>query len=174
MRYWNRIKHCTKTERRKFASDNCRASSFGFVRNLAKKCCESSIWSSIVVPSFSLVAWTEPRCSSNLKLLNADKTLVMCCKIVLENEIKTMTKLKLFFWPKNYFFSCSKFEQNLRLRIFSNCLDRSIDLDYDKSLVMPRILYTNYNRFSLEYFPIERYPKPHHWHRHRIPLDFPN
>lgn len=43
VRYWNRIKHCTKTERRKLASDNCNASSFGFVRNLAKKCCESSI-----------------------------------------------------------------------------------------------------------------------------------
>lgn len=82
VRYWNKIRHCTNTLRRKFASDNCKAKSFGLVRNFAKKWFASSVCSSMAaaLPSLNFVDETELRCSSNLKLLNADSTLVICWK----------------------------------------------------------------------------------------------
>ncbi len=90
-RYWNKIKHWTKTDRRKFESDSCNASNLELVRNFEKKCCVLISSSCISMSSFgsllsSLLLLDElSRCSSNLKLLNAESTLDACWKCVDES-----------------------------------------------------------------------------------------
>lgn len=161
VRYWNRIKHCTKTERRKLASDNCSASNFGFVRNLAKKCGVSSI--SVSIDNGSMVfgadaAWLLPLCSSSLKLLNADRTLVRCCK-------EKKSHFAVIEFQSNWQF-------NLPRRMFS-IRTHSIDLDCERNLAVPKICNTNCDRFWLRHFPI-RCRRRYRWLSSRTPSDFPN
>lgn len=78
-KYWNRMRNCTSTDRRKLESDSCSVSSLGFVRNFAKKCCDSRTVSTSISMPLLLFSWSMlPRGSSSLKLVKAASTLDAC------------------------------------------------------------------------------------------------